>query len=155
MPAVGTRDNRAPVLADPGVAPNYKPDWDLPGGMAEANEARIEAVRRELREALGVTITVQALCVDQFLPHGPRDDTLVFRPCELLTQLPGSVTQRTSSRTRGRGAQSEAGAGGTSDALRRWLRQRQRRFRALVGRVLRQAVPPMIGCSHGYSRRDR
>jgi 8-oxo-dGTP pyrophosphatase MutT (NUDIX family) len=114
MPTVGTRDNRAPVLTDPGVAPNYKPDWDLPGGMAEANEARIESVRRELREALGVTITVQALCVDQFLPHGPRDDTLVFRPCELLTQLPGSVTQRTSSRTLGRGAQAEAGAGGTS-----------------------------------------
>jgi hypothetical protein len=123
--------------------------------MAEANEARIEAVRREQREALGLTITVQALCVDQFPPHGPRDDTLVFRPCELLTQLPGSVTQRTSSRTLGQGAQAEAGAGGTSDALRRWLRQRQRRFRALVGRVLRQAVRPMIGCSHGYSRRDR
>jgi 8-oxo-dGTP pyrophosphatase MutT (NUDIX family) len=155
MPTVGTRDNRAPVLADPGVAPNYKPDWDLPGGMAEANEARIEAVRRELREALGVTITVQALCVDQFLPHGPRDDTLVFRPCELLTQLPGSVTQENELEDARPGCPSRSRSGWDLRALRRWLHQRQRRFRALVGRVLRQAVPPMIGCSHGYSRRDR
>ena len=29
------------------VDPRYKPDWDLPGGMAEANEAPHEAARRE------------------------------------------------------------------------------------------------------------
>jgi 8-oxo-dGTP diphosphatase len=32
------------LLADP----EYKPDWDLPGGMAEANEPPADAVRREL-----------------------------------------------------------------------------------------------------------
>ena len=29
------------------VDPVYKPDWGLPGGMAEANEPPIEAARRE------------------------------------------------------------------------------------------------------------
>lgn len=33
------------------VDPTYKPDWDLPGGMTEANEPPADAVRRELREA--------------------------------------------------------------------------------------------------------
>src|SRR5690606_16532356 len=34
------------------VDPKYKPDWDTPGGMAEANEPPHQAVQRELREEL-------------------------------------------------------------------------------------------------------
>src|SRR3954466_8120776 len=61
------------------VNPNYKPDWDLPGGMVEANEPPIEAARRELLEQLGLDIPVgQLLCVEWVPPHGPWDDTLVF-----------------------------------------------------------------------------
>ncbi|WP_331461040.1 NUDIX hydrolase [Micromonospora tarapacensis] len=36
------------------VNPRYKPDWDLPGGMAEANEPPHLAAERELREELGI-----------------------------------------------------------------------------------------------------
>jgi 8-oxo-dGTP diphosphatase len=61
------------------VDPTYKPGWDLPGGMAEANEAPDEAVRRELREELGINLTVgRLLCVDWVPPHGPWDDLLAF-----------------------------------------------------------------------------
>ena len=46
------------------VDPKYKPDWDLPGGMAEANEPPANAVRRELREELGLDLQIgDLLCV--------------------------------------------------------------------------------------------
>lgn len=61
------------------VDPKYKPDWDTPGGMAEANEPPHDTVRRELREELGIDIEVGALlCVDWVAPHGPWDDLLAF-----------------------------------------------------------------------------
>lgn len=61
------------------VDPKYKPDWDLPGGMAEANEPPHEAVQRELAEELGLKLQVgRLLCVDWVSPHGPWDDLLAF-----------------------------------------------------------------------------
>lgn len=41
------RDDQGRILL---VDPKHKPDWDMPGGMADANEPPAEAVRRELRE---------------------------------------------------------------------------------------------------------
>jgi ADP-ribose pyrophosphatase YjhB (NUDIX family) len=72
------------LLRDPSgrlllVKPTYKPGWDLPGGMAEANEAPADTVRRELREELGIDIELHALlCVDWVAPHGPWDDQVAF-----------------------------------------------------------------------------
>ncbi|MBO4259740.1 NUDIX domain-containing protein [Streptomyces griseorubiginosus] len=61
------------------VNPTYKPDWDLPGGMAEANEPPEETVGRELLEELGLKITVYGLLVvDWVAPHGPWDDQIAF-----------------------------------------------------------------------------
>ncbi|MDG4762974.1 NUDIX hydrolase [Solwaraspora sp. WMMD406] len=61
------------------VDPQYKPNWDIPGGMAEANEPPHEAVRRELREELGLDLHVAGLLVvDWVSPHGPWDDLLSF-----------------------------------------------------------------------------
>ncbi|MBO2448727.1 NUDIX hydrolase [Actinomadura barringtoniae] len=61
------------------VDPKYKPDWDLPGGMSEANEPPDETVRRELNEELGLEVYVGGLLiVDWVSPHGPWDDSLMF-----------------------------------------------------------------------------
>ncbi len=70
------RDEAGRILL---VDPTYKPDWDLPGGMCEANEPPPAAARRELAEELGLNIAVtRLLCVQWVTPHGPWDDTLVF-----------------------------------------------------------------------------
>lgn len=70
------RDRAGRVLL---VDPKYKPDWDLPGGMSEANEPPTETVRRELKEELNLDLHPgQLLCIDWVSPHGPWDDSLMF-----------------------------------------------------------------------------
>ena len=70
------RDTQGRLLL---VDPTYKPDWDTPGGMAEANEPPHLAVRRELLEELGLDLHIhRLLCVDWIAPHGPWDDLIVF-----------------------------------------------------------------------------
>ena len=61
------------------VDPAYKPGWDLPGGMAEANEPPLTAARREVREELALDAEpIRMLCVDWVPPHGPWDDLVAF-----------------------------------------------------------------------------
>ena len=70
------RDQQGRILL---VDPKYKPDWDLPGGMSEANESPAETVHRELKEELGLEHHAgRLLCIDWVSPHGPWDDSLMF-----------------------------------------------------------------------------
>jgi 8-oxo-dGTP diphosphatase len=70
------RDEQERILL---VNPAYKPDWDLPGGMAEANESPMAAARREIGEELGLDLEIgRLLVVDWVPPHGPWDDSLMF-----------------------------------------------------------------------------
>jgi 8-oxo-dGTP pyrophosphatase MutT (NUDIX family) len=70
------RDESGRILL---VDPAYKPDWDLPGGMAEANEAPLDAARREIAEELGIPYAGGRLLVLDWVPaHGPWDDLLAF-----------------------------------------------------------------------------
>ncbi|UED85197.1 NUDIX domain-containing protein [Streptomyces profundus] len=70
------RDGAGRILL---VNPTYKEGWDLPGGMAEANESPAEAARRELLEELGIQPELRrVLTMDWDPPHGPWDDQLVL-----------------------------------------------------------------------------
>jgi 8-oxo-dGTP pyrophosphatase MutT (NUDIX family) len=74
---------KALIADDPGrillVNPVYKDYWDLPGGMAEANEPPTQALQREIREELGLSLGIGRLLVlDWVAPHGPWDDQLIF-----------------------------------------------------------------------------
>jgi 8-oxo-dGTP diphosphatase len=70
------RDGAGRILL---VDPRYKPDWDLPGGMVEANEPPLDAAKREVREELGIEYAGgRLLVVDWVSPHGPWDDGLMF-----------------------------------------------------------------------------
>jgi ADP-ribose pyrophosphatase YjhB (NUDIX family) len=70
------RDEQGRILL---VNPTYKPYWDLPGGMAEANESPRAAAERELREELGLTLEVGRLLTLDWQPaQGPWDDQLTF-----------------------------------------------------------------------------
>ena len=70
------RDEAGRILL---VDPGYKPGWDLPGGMAEANESPADCVRREVKEELGLDLRPgPVLCIDWVPPHGPWDDLLAF-----------------------------------------------------------------------------
>lgn len=63
------RDSTGRILI---VDPTYKSDWDLPGGMAEANEPPHQAAQRELREELGLRLDIHRLLwVDWVSPARP------------------------------------------------------------------------------------
>jgi 8-oxo-dGTP diphosphatase len=47
------------------VKPTYKPGWEIPGGMVEANESPLQACLREAREEIGLEVKLgRLLCVD-------------------------------------------------------------------------------------------
>ncbi|MFE0135831.1 NUDIX domain-containing protein [Streptomyces sp. NPDC059037] len=70
------RDEEGRILL---VNPTCKPGWDLPGGMAEANESPDDAARRELKEELGLGIRpLRLLVIDWVAPHGPWDDQIAL-----------------------------------------------------------------------------
>jgi 8-oxo-dGTP pyrophosphatase MutT (NUDIX family) len=70
------RDRSGRILL---VDPTYKEHWDLPGGMIEDNEPPRQGAEREIREELGIVLTVgRVLVVAWVAPQGPWDDQLLF-----------------------------------------------------------------------------
>lgn len=61
------------------VEPTYKDNWEIPGGLVEVDEPPVAAVRRELREELGLDRQVgRLLCVDWTPPRPPRTEGINF-----------------------------------------------------------------------------
>lgn len=61
------------------VQPAYKPTWEIPGGAVEIGESPRGAARREVREELGVDVTIGSLLVLDWVPaRGELPDGLMF-----------------------------------------------------------------------------
>lgn len=63
------------------VQPSYKAHWDLPGGIVECGESPKAAAIREVKEELGLTVTVGRLLVVDYLPpqrHRPAMVAYIF-----------------------------------------------------------------------------
>ncbi|MGO1166529.1 MAG: NUDIX domain-containing protein, partial [Janibacter sp.] len=56
----------------------YKKDWDLPGGIVDPDESPAHCVVREVKEELGLDVTVQGLLAVNWLPpYRGWDDALL------------------------------------------------------------------------------
>nr|WP_192757139.1 NUDIX hydrolase [Actinopolymorpha pittospori] len=61
------------------VEPTYKPYWEIPGGVVEADESPHTAACRELKEELGlVRSLLPLLTVDWVPPHDGRPEAMLF-----------------------------------------------------------------------------
>jgi 8-oxo-dGTP pyrophosphatase MutT (NUDIX family) len=69
-------DERGALLI---VKPTYKDGWEIPGGIVEADESPMQACRREIREEIGLTVTVGPLLVMDYKSRGNGlSDSLQF-----------------------------------------------------------------------------
>ena len=70
------RDGQGRVLL---VRPTYKTTWEVPGGVVEADESPAAAASREVREELGVELSIgRLLVVDWLPPRPPKTEGLMF-----------------------------------------------------------------------------
>ena len=61
------------------VNPTYKPTWEIPGGVIEANESPRQACIREIIEELGFTCQPhQLLCVDYLSDQPDKTEAIMF-----------------------------------------------------------------------------
>lgn len=87
--ALITREGR--ILLTRRARPPWAGTWDLPGGFLEGDETPEEAIRRELREELGMVArraTLRMLVTDRYGPGGFPILTAIYR----VVPEPGPIT---------------------------------------------------------------
>lgn len=61
------------------VKPNYKPGWEIPGGVVEENESPKQCCQREVFEELGLDRAIgRLLALDYNSPNDPKTESLMF-----------------------------------------------------------------------------
>lgn len=60
------------------VKPTYKDGWDIPGGYVEPGETPVEACQREVKEELGLEISLRRLLVVDWAPSESEGDKILF-----------------------------------------------------------------------------
>lgn len=56
----------------------YKSYWDIPGGYVETGESPLAACVREVREELGLDVTITGLLAVDWAPHLEEGDKILF-----------------------------------------------------------------------------
>jgi 8-oxo-dGTP diphosphatase len=70
------RDQSGRILL---VKPTYKPGWEIPGGMVEANESPAQACLREAREEIGLEVGLgRLLCLEYAIADSRGPERLLF-----------------------------------------------------------------------------
>jgi ADP-ribose pyrophosphatase YjhB (NUDIX family) len=60
------------------VRPTYKQHWDIPGGYVEPGESPWAACMREIREELGLVVSIGPMLVVDWAPADSEGDKILF-----------------------------------------------------------------------------